>query len=379
MQDFRSTSRRGLADRIVSRLGPARAQLVDRARFNVTKLFEGLGVWRSIGLLAGVLLAVVLAWWLLGRGSLVSAVAAKRGDAAQVVYATGVVEPVNWSKIATLQRKRIVEICACEGKAVTKGEVLVRLDDGEERAVLRELEARLARVRADAGRIKKLVDRSITSQTTYDEKLTQVQEYEARVAAQMDRISDLALKSPMNGVVLRRDGEVGEIAGTGANAALLWVGKPKPLRVVAEVNEDDVVKVSPGQNVMLRHEGHSGGPLGAKVERLTPKGDPATKTFRVYLRLPDETPLMIGMSVEANVIVREVKDAVLIPAEAISNGTVQLAKAGRLSHKRVSVGIRGGRLVEVRDGVLVDDVVLSPFRGDLSEGSSVRVDRAATP
>jgi RND family efflux transporter MFP subunit len=325
------------------------------------------------------LLVLLVAWWSFGRGTLVSAVAAKRGDAAQVVYATGTVEPVNWAKIATLQRKRILEICTCEGRPVRKGEVLVRLDDGEERAVLRELEARLARLRADAARMKRLVDRNITSQATYDEKLTQVREYEARVAAQMDRIEDLALKSPMDGIVLRRDGEVGEIAGTGANEALLWVGRPKPLRIVAEVNEEDVRRVQPGQRVLLRHEGHTDGPLDGKVERLTPKGDPESKTFRAYILLPEDTPLMIGMSVEANVIVREVKDAVLVPAEAIVDGVVQLSIDNRIVRRPVTVGIRGNQLVEIRSGVVAGNTVLSPFRKDLRHGASIRLDQAGKP
>ena len=98
-----------------------------------------------------------------------------------------------------------------------------------------------------------------------------------------------------------------EIAGTAPNEALLWVGQARPLRIDAEINEEDIVKVRPRQRVLLRHDGHEGTPLEAVVERLTPKGDPETKTFRAYLLLPDDTPLMIGMSVEANIVVREVE------------------------------------------------------------------------
>lgn len=379
MQHPEPRSQNRLLNQVGNRLSLVRAHLEDHGKDRLPLLLQRIGFWRALGLSAMLLLAIAITWWFFARGTLVSVAAAKRGDAAQVIYATGIVEPVNWAKIATLQRKRIVEICKCEGQPVKKGAVLARLDDGEERALLRELEARLARVRADAIRMKRLVDRNITSQTAYDEKLTQVREYEARVAAQMDRIADLALKSPMDGVVLRRDGEVGEIAGTGPNEALLWVGQPKPLRVVAEVNEDDVSEVKPGQNVLLRHEGHAGQPLKAQVERLTPKGDPETKTFRVYLRLPNDTPLMIGMSVEANVVIREAKDAVLVPAEAISDGTVQVAKNGRIVSRRVDIGIRGTRLVEIRDGVAAGDIVLSPFRSGLSEGSGVRLHQAGTP
>lgn len=317
-----------------------------------------------------VIAAIALATYFIGRGPGVTVATAIRGDAAEVVYATGVVEPVHWAKISALQRKRIVEICQCEGAAVERGEVLVRLDDGEERALLGELEARLQRLGDDVARMRPLVERNITSQTALDEKLTQVREYEARIAAQKDRIADLALKSPIDGVVLRRNGEVGEIAG---NEALMWVGQAKPLRINAEVNEDDITRVEPGQKVLLRHEGHRNGALDATVERITPQGDPETKTFRAYLKLPDDSPLMIGMSVEANIIVAEARDVVLVPAEAIEDGFVQVLEVTRAVRRAVKTGIRGARLVEIREGVKAGERLLSPFVGTVRDGARVRV------
>jgi RND family efflux transporter MFP subunit len=323
----------------------------------------------AVVLLLGFGLAAFAFW----RGPEVSVVTAIEGNAAEVVYATGVVEPVHWAKITALQRKRIVDLCRCEGEPVKEGDVLARLDDTEEQAVLTEIEARLERLQADAARLEKLVASNVSSRIAYEEALTQVREYEARMAAQQDRIEDLALKSPMDGIVLRRDGEVGEIAGTTANAALLWVGQARPLRIVAEINEEDIIKVRARQRVLLRHDGHDGEPLEAVVERLTPKGDPETKTFRAYLLLPDDTPLMVGMSVEANIVVRDVEDVVLVPAEAVVDGRVQVADGERVTYRAVETGIRGSGLVELKAGVDEGDLVISPFRDDLDEGARIRI------
>ncbi|MEL6317460.1 MAG: efflux RND transporter periplasmic adaptor subunit, partial [Pseudomonadota bacterium] len=233
-----------------------------------------------------------------------------------------------------------------------------------------ELEARLERLRREAARYQRLVMRNAAAETIYEEKATQVGEYEARVSAQKDRIDDLSLTAPMDGVVLRRDGEVGEMAGAGADATLLWVGQPRPLRIVSEVNEEDVMGVRPGQRALLRHDGHDG-PLEAVVTRITPKGDPDTKTFRVYLDLPEETPLLIGMSVEANIVRREALDVVLAPADAIENGVVQVLERGRAARRAVTTGVRGVRLVEIRSGLEPGATVLSPFRPDLRDGAAV--------
>lgn len=342
-------------------------------------LQERLPSWRAgvrflaFGLAAALAAAAAL-WWY-ARGPVVQVAVVKRGDAAQVVYATGIVEPLHWAKVTALKRKRIVEFCKCEGQSVKAGDVLGRLDDAEERAVLTELEARLERLKADTERIRTLVKRNVASRITLDEKLTEVREIEARVEAQNNRIDDLKLRSPVDGIVLRSDGEVGEVAGTGPDDALFWVGQPKPLHVVSEVNEEDIGMVAKGQKALLRHEGFDDGALHSIVQSLTPKGDPESKTFRVYLALPDDTPLMIGMTVEANIVVSEVADANLVPAEAIHNGSVLVVADGRVKQTPVAVGIRGTRMVEVRKGLAAGMTVLSPFRGDLKDNVRVRPDR----
>ena len=310
--------------------------------------------------------------WRAGNEADVTQVTVGRGSVAEVVYATGTVEPRRWAKVISMQRKRIVEICDCEGQRVRTGDVLARLDDVEERAALAELQARRNRLDLDTQRIKGLVDRAAATQTSYEQSLTQLQEYQARIDAQAQRIADLVLRAPMDGVVLRRDGEVGEIAGTGVNDVLFWIGEDKPLRIVSDVNEEDIPRVRPGQKVMLRSEGFAGRTLDATVSEITPKGDPVSKTFRVYLGLPDDTPLHIGMSVEANIIVRESHDALIVPGEAILDGTVFRIDGDRLHRVAVKTGIRGTRMVEILSGLEAGAVIAAPARGEWSEGQRIR-------
>ena len=329
-----------------------------------------------LGLVAVV--AAVLIWRLAFAPLEVAAVTPQRGTAAEVVYATGTVEPEKWAKVVALSRKRITKLCDCEGKPVKAGDQLGQLDDVEERSTLRELEARRARLESDVERIRGLVARAAATQTSLDQLVTQLAEYEARIAAQEDRIADLVLRAPMDGIVLRKDGEVGEIAGIGASDVLFWVGQPKPLRIVADVNEEDIPRVITGQKVLIRNEGFKDHPLAGTVGDMTPKGDPATKTFRVYLNLPPDTPLKIGMSVEANIVTREKADALLIPAEALAGEKVFVLTDGRLKAVAVKTGIRGTRAVEVLDGLTAQDVVASPALGAFRDGQRVRMREGAS-
>jgi RND family efflux transporter MFP subunit len=188
---------------------------------------------------------------------------------------------------------------------------------------------------------------------------------------QLEKLDDFTITAPMDGVVLRRDGEIGEIAETGQ--ILFRVGVPKPLQVVAEVNEEDIPRVAVDQTVLLRTDAFLGRRLEGKVHEITPMGDAVAKTYRIRIALPDDTPLHVGMSVEANVVTREKKDALLVPADALQGQQVLVVEGNRVRRRAVEVGIRGARSVEILSGLREGERIASPAPADLAEGSRVRV------
>jgi len=290
----------------------------------------------------------------------------------EAIYGTGTVEPQRWAKVVPLQRRRLVELCSCEGQYVKAGQVLGRQDDAEERSALHELEVSNQQTQRDLDRAEKDRGKSDAAQTEYEKRWTQAEESKTRIAAQKVRIDALVLRAPLDGMVLRRDGEVGEIAGP--TDVLFWVGPPTPMQVVAEVNEEEINRIAVGQKAFLRSEAFPGQALRASVSQITPKGDPTRKTFRVYLLLPSDTPLRIGMSVEANIIFREKPSALVVPAEAVAGNVVQVVANDRIERVPVTVGIRGSRNVEIVGDVSRGMAVLSPARVDLADGTKVRID-----
>jgi RND family efflux transporter MFP subunit len=294
----------------------------------------------------------------------------------EAIYGTGTVEPARWAKVMPLERRRLVELCTCEGQTVRAGQVLGRLDDALERSAMNELQISSQQAQRDLDRAEKDRTKSDAAQKEYEQRWTQAEEYKSRIAAQQVKIDSLVLRAPLDGMVLRRDGEVGEIAGP--TDVLFWVGPPLPTQVVAEVNEEEINHIRVGQKAFLRSDAFPGQALPASVSQITPKGDPARKTFRVYLLLPNDTPLRIGMSVEVNIIFREKPSAILVPAEAVADYSVQIVNNDRLEHVPVHVGIRGSRNVEIIGDVTRGMAVLSPARPDLPDGTRVRT-KPGTP
>jgi RND family efflux transporter MFP subunit len=314
--------------------------------------------------------AVAIWWWRYGRGPEIAAVAPWRGTAVEIVYATGAVEPVRWAKVTSLIRGRIVEICDCEGKVVEKGDVLVRLDDREQRAQLQELKAREDFAKREVGRVTELMGRGSATTQAHERVSTDLRTIQALVSVQMEKLDNYTITAPMAGMVLRRDGEVGEIVDPGQ--VLYRVGVPKPLQVVAEVNEEDIPRVTVGQAVLLRSDAFPGRQLEGKLREITPMGDPVAKTYRIRIALPDDTPLKVGMSVEANVVTREKPGALLVPSDAVQSNGVFVVDGDRVHKRNVEVGIRGTRAVEILSGLREDERVASPAVTDLADGRRVR-------
>lgn len=288
----------------------------------------------------------------------------------EAVYGTGTVEPERWAKVVPLQRRRLVDICRCEGQSVRAGQILARQDDAEERNLLQEMEINHEQLERNLRRAQTDKNDGKITQAQLEQSQSAFDQSRSRIAAQRARLDSLLLKAPMDGLVLRRDGEIGEIVGP--TEVPFWVGQPMPLQVVADINEEEIVKVAVGQKVFLRTEAFGGQPLRADVAQITPMGDSTRKTFRVYLRLPPHTPLRIGMTVEANIIYREKQSAMVVPSEAVIAGAVQVVgDNGRIRRVPVTIGVKGSRSVEVSGDLSGGDVILSPGRPDIAERTKV--------
>src|ERR1700730_4324290 len=306
------------------------------------------------------------------HAELVTTSIAKLAPVSEALFGTGTVEPQRWAKVVPLQRRRLVELCSCEGQAVKTGQVLGRQDDAEERSELNELAINNGQLQRDRERAEKDRDKGAAAQAEYEQRWTQFQQSKSRISAQKVKIDALVLRAPLDGMVLRRDGEVGEIAGP--TDVLFWVGPPAPMQVVAEVNEEEINRIAISQKAYLRSDAFPEKALRATVSQITPKGDPTRKTFRVYLLLPSDTPLKIGMSVEVNIIFREKPTAIVVPVEALTGDTVQVVDNGRVERVQVSIGVRGSRNVEIISGVTRGEAVLAPARTDLADGTRVRIE-----
>ena len=317
-----------------------------------------------------------LYWWRAGPVR-VEVTTPRRGAAVDAIYATGTVEPTVMLPIAPRVAGKIVALLTEEGRSVRKGEALARLESEDLDSTVAELTARARYAHAEYDRMQALVKRGLAAATDLDRTRADAEAADASLARARAQRNFMVLTAPADGLVIRRDGEVGQFIPVGQ--AVFYLSCCAPLRVTADVDEEDIPRVTVGMKAVLRADALPGRAFDGEVAEVTPKGDPVARSYRVRIRLADPAAFRVGMTVDTNLIVSVHEHALLVPAAAVKDGAVWVVRNGRLARVTVEVGTAGAAQAEIVGGL--DDtalVVASPGEA-LAEGrrATVRAPPAA--
>lgn len=326
--------------------------------------------WPVVIVLVLLASAAVAALLLLARPTAVGVVQASRGDAVDAIYATGRVEPLLQLPVAPRAAGRLVELAVDEGQTVRRGQLLAVLEGEENDAQRAELRARERLAVIALQRSEALVGQGFVAASEGDRlraELDAVRAQLQRVAAQR---AYTRLLAPADGMVLRRDGEVGQLLAAGT--PLLYLGDPRRLRINAEIDEEDLPRLKLGQAALLRAAALGDQVFEGRVSGITPLGDPVARSYRVRIGL-DEPPagLRVGMTVDANLIAARRANAWLLPAAAVQGNVAWQLADGRAKKLTLQIGVRGNGKVEVLAGLPEGAELVLNAQG-LGEGQRLR-------
>ncbi len=341
---------------------------------------------RWVVLLAIALAAAALVWaagqyWL--RPLDVTAVHPARGVAIDAVYATGIIEAIDFARLGSTVAARVVELTVDEGDNVQRGQVVARLDDREARARLADARARLTLAQAEISRDETLLNRGFLPLQSLQRAEEERDQAAANVDLDVRQVEDYTIVAPLDGVVMKRLVEPGETVA--ANAPLFEIHSTARLRVAADVDERDIALVRLGAELAARADGFPDEAFPANVTRIRRQGDASSRTFRVEADLPADTKLMIGMTVDVDIVTSQRQDALLVPTSAVAHGPAQggrpgapylfKVEQGRARRVPIQTGAVGAAKVEILAGATQDDLVILNPDDRLKDGRAVR----ATP
>ncbi len=328
-------------------------------------------IWTGVAGTAFLLIAV-LVYALFLRAPGVEMATAERGMAVEAVYATGTVEPVRYARVGAKIAGRVTDVLKQEGDKVEAGDILLVIDVTESYSQLQEAQARLQLADSELDRAQRLRRSGNVSEAALDQARSAQAAASAALRGAKARLDDHFITAPVAGEVLRSDLKikVGDMVQPGQ--ILYMVGDPGELQIDAEVDEEDIVKVAPGQDALIRADAFPGQVLEGNVVRMTPFGDPVGRTYRIHIELPRNTPLISGMTTEINIVVRREANALLVPLSAISGNAVWTVRDGRAERVPVTLGAVGSGKVEILSGL--DDetsFIVQPPAG-LKDGDRLR-------
>jgi HlyD family secretion protein len=189
------------------------------------------------------------------------------------------------------------------------------------------------------------------------------------------------VRSPVEGAVLRVIHEsAGPVVG---GTPLLELGDPADLEVVLDLPTADAVRVSPGDRAIASAWG-GGAPLAAVVRRVEPSAYTKISPLGVEEQRvdvvvdpagPGWTALGDGFSVDVQVVVQELPEAVRVPASALfrhgDGWALYAVVGGRARRRGVEVAARGDGAAAIREGVRPGEVVLVHPSDEVVDGVRV--------
>lgn len=361
-------------------------------------------IQRKPWIAAGVALAVVAAGFVVFRGD--SGPAPHQGPAAALTVTTtpiaqremrttisGLGSIVAWQELsigAEAAGLRVVEVLADEGDDVTAGQVLARLDGRVLGAQLRAQDARVAEARANVvvadnnlKRAQDLVARGVVSGATLDDRKSAADTAAARLAQALATRDELASKvaqtnivAPAAGHISKRAVLIGDVVASGAEAFRLI--RDNKLELSAQISETDLGAIAPGQEAQVLHEGTT--PVTGTVRLIAPIVDAKSRLGTVYISLPQNSGLKVGMYARGEITLAN-KSVATLPESAViwrdeKPVVFVVGPEGVIAERAIEVGARQGNLIEVRKGLLPADMVVSAGAGFLHDGDRVRVNNA---
>ncbi len=315
-------------------------------------------------------LGLALSYLMLGKQ--VPVVSPHQGAAVEAVYATGTVEPTIMVPIAPRSAAHLMDISATEGQMVKHGDILARLEDSEQQAAIADLNARLVFAQSDFARKEQLLKTRSVSRDIVEQAKSEVDSLTAQIAKAQAQASYLTLIAPADGLIIKKDGEVGELIA--AAQPVFYLSCCAPLRITAEVDEEDIPQVAVGQDVLIQSDAFPDKIYHGKISAITPKGDAVARSYRVRISFDDAAhPFMIGMTVETNIIIQKIDNALLVPAMALADkNKVQVVRNHMLQTIEVKTGIQNVDNVQIISGLTLADRVVVPFDKTIRNGQKIR-------
>lgn len=317
-----------------------------------------------------------------GQPSPVEIATVERATLARTSLVTGQLSPLRVVGVNSQVAGALTAVHVEEGSRVTAGMVIAELDGRELSAQLRAARANLTLARATAERSSQLRESQVVTAAEYERDQAALAAAEATVAQLETRVGFTTIRSPIDGVVTQRFVQAGDIVG--GSARLFTVADLNTLVTQLPVSELEVPLLREGATVSVRVDALARDVSG-RIRRIFPAVDSVSRLVPVEVAISgaQQAGLRPGYSVRVTLKLDERDDALVIPTRAVvgaaGSQSVYVIRDGRAERRRVRVGTDLDGKMEVLEGLVVGDTIITTGNALLRDGAQVRIVEPLAP
>lgn len=190
-------------------------------------------------------------------------------------------------------------------------------------------------------------------------------------------LSYVTVTTPVAGTVTTVNADEGGYAT--ASQPMFVVADVDKLEISTGINEQNVKKIVPGQDVLLKVTSVSDQWFNGKIKDVSQVMNPQTKNYPVTITLDNQNEALVpGMYAEIKVVVDRAEDALVIPVQAIVYKEAQpvvyvVQEDNHVKQVPVKLGLNDGDFYVVEDGLNENDVIVVAGNSDLVDGEKVTI------
>jgi membrane fusion protein (multidrug efflux system) len=274
---------------------------------------------------------------------------------------------------------RVSQILFREGEPVTKGHVLVKLDDSVQQADLDRARANFTLSKTKHERSIDLRNKGFISSQALDEAENTLKVAQADAELMGARINKTAIRAPFSGTIGLRLISVGDYVKEGQD--LVNLESLDPLKVDFRVPELALSLLRDGQTLQITLDAIPDKAYDGKVVAINPLIDANGRAVVIRAQVPNrDGRLRPGMFARVRLFTSGAKDTIVVPEESLfpigDDKFVYKVVEGKAARQKIEIGQRREGKVEVVNGLGVEDVVVTAGVMKLREGVSVTVANA---
>jgi len=263
-----------------------------------------------------------------------------------------------------------------EGDTVREGQLLLRVDDEEQRSALRKAEAQLRKQRRELARYKRLFEDKLLSDQDFNESHYQLEQLEIAFDDARRRLDYTRVKAPISGTVSVRSVQFGDRVQEGQQ--LFEIVDLDSLIAPVYLPEKRLEELRVGQTARIVAKALGEHSFEGVVKRIAPTVDAKTGTIKVTIAVGRRDGLRPGMYVDLGLVTAQHGNAILVPKRCLvyDRDQVFLFRIDgdqRAERVFVEAQLENRDFVEPREGFEEGDLLVTAGQAGLKAGALVEI------